>query len=115
MACGIFVLTALFGFFSPSSLGNATTPLTFSHAFPVPFIPSRGDKTITFTDLTALATIRIFTATGELVQTLEETDGDGLYVWDGKSGDGNDLASGVYLYVIEGDSDEKKGKLIIVR
>ena len=94
---------------------GSATPLTFAHAFPVPFIPSRGDRTITFTDLTGTATIRIYTPLGDLVQTLRETDGDGLYVWDGKSSDGEDLAGGVYLFDIEGASDEKKGKIIIVR
>ena len=96
-------------------MGSASTPLTNAHAFPVPFVPSKGDTNITFTDLSSLATIRIYAMGGENVQTLQETDGDGLYVWDGRSSDGNDLPSGAYLYIIEGPVDEKRGKLVIVR
>jgi len=94
---------------------GAPNPLVNSHAFPVPFMPSRGDTTITFTDLTNTATIKIFTASGQLVATLQETDGDGRYVWDSKSSAGENLASGVYIYEITSPSDSKEGKLVIVR
>ena len=114
-ACGTILLAAVFAFFSPSSMGSASTPLANAHAFPVPFLPSRGDKNITFTDLSSAASIRIYSMSGDLVQILRESDGDGLYVWDGKSSDGNNLMGGVYLYLIESSEDEKSGKLVIVR
>ena len=117
LACGIgvLILAALLALIKPSSMGSATSPLTFAHAYPVPFMPSRGDTNITFADLYSAATIRISSMNGDTVQTLRVQDGDGLAVWDGKSSDGNDLPSGVYLYSIEGPSDEKTGKLVIVR
>ena len=95
--------------------GAPSTSLSNAHAFPVPFMPSRGDTRITFTDLSGVATIKIYSVHGELLQTLEESDGDGQYPWDAKSSDGNELASGIYLYHIQSASDEKRGKFIIVR
>ena len=111
----LILLAALCAFISPSSMGSASTPLANAHAFPVPFVPSRGDNRTTFTDLSSVATIRIYSINGDLIQTLHESDGDGLYVWDGKSSDGGDLASGVYIYHVQSPTDEKKGKLVIVR
>ena len=53
-------------------------------------------------------TIKIYTIFGELVVTLEETNGDGQIVWDSKNNDGNEVASGVYLCLITNDQGEKK-------
>ncbi len=96
-------------------MGSPSSSLTFAHAFPVPFVPSRGDKNIIFADLSSIATIRIYSLNGDLVQTLQESDGDGLYVWDVKPSDGNDLSGGVYLFEIQSPSDERTGKLVVVR
>ena len=89
--------------------------LADAHAYPVPFVTSKGDTTITFTDLSSIATIRILTLNGEIVVTLQETDGDGQLVWDTRNQDGNFVTSGVYIYQIKSSADEKTGKLVIVR
>ncbi len=112
---GAFILTALLVSSTPSSRSRASTTLSNAHAFPVPFVPSRGDSSITFTDLSSDSTIKIYTPDGLLIHTLKSSDGTGLYAWNAKASDGNELASGVYFYVITSASDEKKGKLVIVR
>lgn len=101
---GIFVL-----------MSTPATDLSSAYAFPIPFKPPDGHTTITFTNLASLCTIRIYTINGELVKTIQETNGDGQATWDGKTDFGGDAFSGVYLYLITSDSDKKTGKLIIVR
>jgi hypothetical protein len=95
--------------------GQLDTSLETAYAYPVPFLEKRGDTSITFSDLAQRATIRIFTVSGNWVQTLEETDGDGALVWDVRDADGDPLPSGVYFYLLESSDDKKRGKLIIVR
>ena len=96
-------------------IGQSGTSLTDAYAFPVPFQPSLGHRSITFTNLAQEATIRIFTVSGKLVQTLRETDGNGQLVWDVKNAEGSKVASGVYFYLMESTTDKKTGKLTIIR
>ncbi|NQU17898.1 MAG: Ig-like domain-containing protein [Candidatus Saganbacteria bacterium] len=98
-----------------SLMANASTDLVNAYAYPVPFKPSLGHSTITFTNLASQCTIRIFTLRGDLVAALNETDGDGKYEWDVKNQDGITLASGVYLFHIESGVNTKSGKLMVVR
>jgi len=84
-------------------------------AFPNPFQPYRGDATITFTGLPETAILRVYSLGGRAVATLRESDGDGVFAWDVKDDEGNPLASGVYVYVIESGTDEKVGKIVVVR
>ncbi len=95
--------------------GEGTTDLSDAYAFPVPFIPSRGDDDITFTNISPLCTIKIYTLNGELVSTIEHTSGKRSHRWDVTNDRGDRLASGVYLYLIKNDKNKKKGKLIIIR
>jgi|GEM_PF-3455962 len=102
--------------FSVFSLhGMGTTDLSDAYAYPVPFIPSRGDTDITFTNISPLCTIRIYTLNGELVRTIEHTSGKTSYSWDVTNDRGDRLGSGVYLYLIDSNRSKKKGKLIIIR
>lgn len=89
---------------------SATTP---GDVFPAPYVVGAGPAQIVFTDLCATCTIEIFTLSGELVRTLEETDGDGQLTWDMKNEAGNDLTAGMYLYTIVSTSEVWEGKLII--
>ena len=102
--------------FSVFSLhGEGTTDLSDAYAYPVPFIPSRGDADITFTNISPICTIKIYTLNGELVRTIEHTSGKTSYSWDVTNGKGDRLGSGVYLYLIDSKGSKKKGKLIIIR
>ncbi len=96
-------------------MGQVDLDLSTAYAYPVPFRPSRGDSRITFTNLAQAATIRIFTVSGKLVRKLDVNDGTGALDWDVRNSDGADIASGVYFYLIESQTDRKKGKLIIIR
>ena len=74
----------------------------------------------------ARSTIRIFTLTGDLVQTLVHDPGPGLdrgdydstgtLKWDLISRNGQDIASGVYLFTVEAPGFPKKtGKFVVIR
>jgi len=89
--------------------------LSDAYAYPVPFIPSRGDTDITFTNISPLCTIKIYTLNGELVRTIEHTSGATSYSWDVTNDRGDRLGSGVCLYLIKNNQSKKKGKLIIIR
>jgi len=91
------------------------TTLSQAYAFPNPFKPSLGHITITFTNLASECTIKIYTLAGDLVKTLVENDGNREYVWDVKNEAGENLASGLYFYVIKSADDTKTGKLVIIR
>jgi hypothetical protein len=78
--------------------------------------PNPGKNAMTFTNLSAIATIKIFTVSGELVKTIEEIDGDGQTIWYADNDSGEKVASGVYLYVVINPQGEKKtGKVALVR
>ncbi|MBK8575924.1 MAG: T9SS type A sorting domain-containing protein [Elusimicrobia bacterium] len=109
------VTASAFGVGVFSLVGQQDTSLETTFAYPVPFRAKRGDTTVTFGDLSQRATIRIFNASGALVQTLEEEDGDGELEWDVKDSEGDPLPSGVYFYLIESSADKKRGKLVIIR
>jgi len=109
------VTTRTFHFSVFSLHGAGTTDLSDAYAYPVPFIPSRGDSTITFTNISPACKIKIYTLSGELATTIEHTTGETSYPWNVTNDRGDRLGSGVYLYIIKNEKYSKKGKLIIIR
>lgn len=114
MEGGSFVLgTGIVGAISPSqaNLDNA-------HAYPVPFIPSQGHTKIIFANVTTIATIRIYSISGELVKTIRKSDpvSDKESWFPVANEQGQPVASGVYHFVIQADTGEiKRGKLMIIK
>jgi hypothetical protein len=89
-----------------------------------PFYPSGDDPTgnrVTFTNLPeAINTIKIFTLSGDLVQTIvhDGTDGFGMVHWGLMSRNNQEIVSGVYLYTVQADDDRFEdfiGKFVVVR
>lgn len=78
--------------------------------------PWRADRhsssAITFAQLPANATVKIFTVSGHLLKTLK---GSTSVVWDLTASGGQKAASGVYLYIVEGEGRRARGKLAIIR
>jgi hypothetical protein len=76
-----------------------------------------GVGRVQFRKLPAVATVKVFTIAGDLVQVLEKTDPltDSID-WNLKNGQGNDVTSGIYLFhVISREGYEQKGHFVIVR
>ncbi|MDI6791872.1 MAG: DUF3160 domain-containing protein [bacterium] len=93
--------------------------------YPNPYRPSSNTSqnapAITFKNLTAQATINIYTINiyniaGELVKTIEELDADGQATWDGKNEAGHEVRSGIYIYLITSPTGDKTtGKIAIIK
>ncbi len=86
--------------------------------------PCRGRLWITwYRGASGLRTARIavFSASGELVATLEPEEGEALAVWDGKNLEGEDVADGVYVLYIRltdessGEEEVKRERILLVR
>lgn len=95
----------------------AAAALDSVRAAPNPYVRSRGDRVIVFDNVTAAATLKIFTINGELVRTVEKTDtASGSIFWDVCNDGGEAVASGMYIYLItDGEGNKRKGKLAVVR
>jgi len=83
--------------------------------YPNPWKANRDSaRPVTFGDLPANCRIRIFTIDGRLVEDISNASGSAT--WDLRSRDGNTVASGIYLYVIEDDQGRRsRGQLVIIR
>jgi hypothetical protein len=72
---------------------------------------------LAFYDIPGQCTIKIYTQLGELVQTIEHTNGSGDEFWDQSTASKQVIASGVYVAVIEDKSNGQKTikKFVIIR
>jgi hypothetical protein len=93
-------------------MGQPDTSLQDVFAFPNPYRRSQGGG-ITFTQLSEQATLRLFTPSGTLIRTLSESDGDGQLRWDVTNSDGETLAPGVYVCLIESATDKRSLKIVV--
>jgi len=97
------------------SYETARTDLGAAHCYPVPFKPSAGHTKITFTGLTRAARVRVYTLGGKLVRTLDKSDSGESLDWDVKNSAGENLVSGVYLFVVNSGAQTATGKLMVIR
>lgn len=71
---------------------------------------------IHFINLPARATIRIYTAAGDLVRVLEHDDGiRDFQRWDLLNASGRQVASGIYLYRVEAERFEFQDRFVVIR
>ena len=94
--------------------------------YPNPYRPGSGGsfdqspmgKGIVFAEIGANKsfTLTIVDVAGQLVyQKSAVADSLGRFLWDAKTASGGDAASGVYLYVVTGAAQPRKGKFSIIR
>ncbi len=91
--------------------------------YPVPWIPEDGKYAtgtlqdgIKFINLPVEGEIFIYTITGELVKKIEfDQNYEGTVTWLGDNQAGNEVASGVYLWMVKSKENKKTGKLIVIR
>ena len=85
--------------------------------YPNPFIPSQSiSGYVTFKNLTENATIQIFDIAGRRVRTIDkETGGGDEAAWDVRNSNGDEVASGTYVFVIQSEEDTFTGKIIVLR
>ncbi len=92
------------------------------YVFPNPLrndsgIPGEEGRTVIFTNLPAGSHVRVFTTAGDDVAALgTEFLSGGQIRWDTTNRDGESVAAGVYLYMVEiPGQDENWGRLVIIR
>lgn len=64
--------------------------------FPNPFRPAKGHTTVTFSNLPAYSTLKIYSVDGNKVRVLK-CNASGLAYWDGRNSAGREVSSGLYL------------------
>lgn len=69
--------------------------------FPNPFRPALGHNTVTFSNLPAGASLKVYTLLGQLLRTLT-ANGAGLATWDGTTDAGRAAATGLYVVHAKG-------------
>ena len=86
-----------------------------AHVYPNPCSMKNGCMGITFTRLTLRAKIKIYTLSGEYLKTIEKDSNIDSIGWNLRTAAGKYVASGLYIYIIEGANSSKKGKIIVIR
>ncbi|MFH1699771.1 MAG: hypothetical protein ABIE07_04210 [Candidatus Zixiibacteriota bacterium] len=101
--------------------GQVSANLDKIHTVPNPYIgyakweTGRGNRKMQFVNLPDICTIRVYTLSGELINTLEHTDGSGAHDWNMLSESGRSIAAGVYLYNVESQYGNFNGKFAVVK
>lgn len=98
----------------PPSVSQGT-PLLTPIVTPNPWRSDRATvASMSFTNLPAGGTLRIFTVSGRLVKRLSTGNGSSTWALDNESGER--VGSGIYLYIVEDASGRtKRGKLAIIK
>ena len=99
------------------AIGAIVSDLTQVRVYPNPVRPGIGDKgAITFDRLPAGTRIQLFTTGGELLETLDVTDQDhNRKEWWLTSNNTADVSTGIYIYVLEFDTEKKIGKIAVIK
>ncbi len=99
----------------------ASTELKNIKVVPDPYIVHASWETDKFTrklqfiHLPDACTIRVYTLSGDLVTTLNHTDGTGAANWNLLSQDGLEIAPGVYIYQIESKYGNRLGRFAVIK
>jgi hypothetical protein len=101
---------------SASQIRIAPNPYNISanqNTFRFPNVPDR----IAFFDIPGNCEIKIYSELGELIQTLDHSDGTGDHYWNSITSSNQVIASGVYIVVFNNrDTGEKTiKKLVVIR
>jgi hypothetical protein len=113
---GILLAAVLLGGSSAGAeIMTAPMDLNAVRAFPNPWKSDRHSAnplTIDRLPQGSVSTVRIFTISGELVQTLSGTES---VQWDLNNSAGSRVASGIYLYMVQTNGQQKIGKIAVIR
>lgn len=75
-----------------------------------------GGNEVHFINLPSSARIRIYTAAGDLVRELQHSDNvRDFAIWDLKNANGEDVASGIYLYRVESGVFTAQNRFVVIR
>ena len=96
---------------------TVVSDLTQARVYPNPVRPNVADKgVITFDRLPIGTRIRLFTPNGELLETLDVTEQDRNHKeWWLTSNNTADVSTGIYIYVLEFETEKKIGKIAVLK
>lgn len=80
--------------------------LSLAYVYPNPYRNHSEFNGIRFANLTHMASVHIYAASGKKIVTLQETDGDGGVEWNLMDLWGDRIVPGVYLFRVEADGVE---------
>ncbi|MDI6704522.1 MAG: fibronectin type III domain-containing protein [bacterium] len=91
--------------------------------YPNPYYPDEKEEPLRIINIppNSNAVVYIYNIGGKLIKTLEEGNGieevagNGMAKWYAKNDQGEDVAYGIYIYVVKCDKGIKKGKIAIIR
>jgi subtilisin family serine protease len=86
--------------------------------YPNPFNPKNGEETtidIPQNIAGSYLKVKIYNIAGELVCTKQRGASSYYVKWNGKNGDGEVVASGIYFYTAETNKGRAKGKLTLIK
>jgi photosystem II stability/assembly factor-like uncharacterized protein len=94
-------------------------PYVVTHvAEPRQYGSAQGDRQLHFTNLPAKCIIRIFSVSGQLVQTINVDNNFGInrYIWDMRNSFGYEIPYGVYVYHVDAPGvGNKTGKFAVIK
>ena len=96
---------------NPYIVANSWEPLN-------PYSSGRGPRELHFIHLPMKCSIRIFSLTGQLVDTMEHNEAftNGTAIWDMQTKDDLDISYGIYLYHVDaGELGQKIGKFAVIK
>jgi hypothetical protein len=76
---------------------------------------SQYERKIQFVNLPEVCTIRIYTMSGDLLNTLNHSDNSGTADWNLLSRDGLDISSGIYFYHVESSVGNRIGRFAVIK
>jgi hypothetical protein len=101
--------------------GKAKQELSQIKVVPNPYIAhavwenKEGIRKIQFTHLPDVCTVRIYTLAGDLIRTIEHTNGSGTEDWDMLNKDQMGIVPGVYFYHVDSKYGQKLGKFVVIK
>jgi hypothetical protein len=112
-----------YSFYAEAAKPTPSNNFSKVRVIPNPFkqisgLPDPGeDKRLTFINIPARCTIKIFNVAGELIQTIEHNDGFGEEAWGSSSGNdymlnrfSQNVMPGIYIYYIESHVEGHRGE-----
>ena len=92
-------------------------PYIVSSLFEEEFGVSRREpiRQLKFNNLPPRCTITIFTMDGDRIKTIHHESDNGTETWDMRGDGGREIASGVYIYLVQTDAGERIDRFAVIK
>ena len=72
-------------------------------------------RQLKFNNLPPRCTITIFTMDGDRIKTIHHESDNGTETWDMRGDGGREIASGVYIYIVQTDNGERIDRFAVIK